>query len=60
MIAGHQVAFFLRELGSPDPGRRAAAAKGLGRVPGHAAELAGLAADPAPEVRAAAALGLGR
>ncbi|MFB4315950.1 HEAT repeat domain-containing protein [Actinomadura sp. 21ATH] len=60
MIAGHQVAFFLRELGSPDPGRRAAAAKGLGRVPGHAAELAALTADPAPRVRAAAAQGLGR
>ena len=35
MIAGHQVAFFLRELGSPDPARRAAAVKGLSNAPGH-------------------------
>ncbi|MFC9977527.1 HEAT repeat domain-containing protein [Spirillospora sp. NPDC127200] len=60
MIASHQVAFFLRELGSTDPARRAAAVKGLGRVPGHADRLAALAGDPAPQVRAAAALGLGR
>jgi hypothetical protein len=28
----HQIAFFLRELSAPDPARRAAAAKGLGRT----------------------------
>ncbi|MFA1548445.1 HEAT repeat domain-containing protein [Actinomadura chokoriensis] len=60
MIAGHQVAFFARELDSPDPERRAAAAKGLSRVPGHVAELAALLTDASPQVRAAAALGLGR
>ncbi|MQY03435.1 HEAT repeat domain-containing protein [Actinomadura macrotermitis] len=60
MIADHQVAFFLREIGADDPARRAAAAKGLGRVPGRAAELAALTQDPAPQVRAAAAQGLGR
>lgn len=60
MVAEHQVAFFLRELDSPDPARRAAAAKGLSRAPGHAGELLALVTDPAPEVRAAAALGLGR
>ncbi|MFA1539890.1 HEAT repeat domain-containing protein [Actinomadura monticuli] len=60
MIAGHQVAFFTRELDSPDPPRRAAAAKGLSRVPGHAVELAALLTDASPQVRAAAALGLGR
>ncbi|MBA9006332.1 HEAT repeat domain-containing protein [Thermomonospora cellulosilytica] len=59
MVAGHQVAFFLREIGSADPARRAAAAKGLSRAPGHVAELTALAGDPAPQVRAAAALGLG-
>ncbi|KAB2348441.1 HEAT repeat domain-containing protein [Actinomadura rudentiformis] len=60
MIADHQVAFFLREAGSPDPARREAAAKGLSKVPGQVSELARLTADPEPEVRAAAALGLGR
>ncbi|KAB2352601.1 hypothetical protein [Actinomadura rudentiformis] len=60
MIAGHQVAFFLRELGSPEPARRAAAAKGLSEAPGHVTELVALTADPVPQVRAAAALGLGR
>ncbi|TDD82801.1 hypothetical protein E1293_16020 [Actinomadura darangshiensis] len=60
MGAGHQVAFFERELGSADPSRRAAAVKGLSRLPGHAGELAALAADTSPQVRAAVALGLGR
>ncbi|WP_067474642.1 HEAT repeat domain-containing protein [Actinomadura hibisca] len=60
MIAGHQVAFFLREIGSVDPGRRAAAVKGLSRAPGHVERLVALADDPAPQVRAAVALGLGR
>ncbi|MGI5170854.1 HEAT repeat domain-containing protein [Spirillospora sp. CA-253888] len=60
MTASHQVTFFLREIGSTDPARRAAAAKGLGRVPGHADRLAALAGDPDPQVRAAAAAGLGR
>ncbi|GAA1849850.1 HEAT repeat domain-containing protein [Actinomadura bangladeshensis] len=60
MIHGHQVAFFLRELTSPDPARRAAAVKGLGHVPGHVPELAAATDDGSPEVRAAAALGLGR
>ncbi|REE96826.1 HEAT repeat domain-containing protein [Thermomonospora umbrina] len=60
MIAEHQVAFFLREIRSADAGRRAAAAKGLSRAPGHVTELVALASDPDPTVRAAAALGLGR
>lgn len=60
MIHEHQVAFFLRELTSPDPARRAAAVKGLGHVPGHVPELAAATDDGSPEVRAAAALGLGR
>ncbi|MFD6286482.1 HEAT repeat domain-containing protein [Streptomyces sp. NPDC060205] len=61
-----QIAYFLRELAysgpHTDPARRAAAAKGLGRIgrPEHAGALAGAAADPVPAVRAAAALGLGR
>ncbi|GGX80663.1 HEAT repeat domain-containing protein [Streptomyces fructofermentans] len=58
----HQIAFFLRELEGADTGRRAAAAKGLGRLgrPEHASVLVRASVDPAPEVRAAAALGLGR
>ncbi|MBG6089129.1 HEAT repeat domain-containing protein [Actinomadura viridis] len=60
MLAGHQITFFLREIGSADPARRAAAAKGLGHMAGHVTELAALAADPDPRVRAAAALALGR
>ncbi|WP_328492165.1 HEAT repeat domain-containing protein [Streptomyces sp. NBC_00414] len=45
-----------------DPERRAAAAKGLGRIgrPEHAGVLVEAAGDPVPAVRAAAALGLGR
>ncbi|WP_327344591.1 hypothetical protein [Streptomyces europaeiscabiei] len=30
--SAHQIAFFLRELESEEPGRRAAAVKGLGRL----------------------------
>ncbi|KOV69504.1 hypothetical protein ADL00_11065 [Streptomyces sp. AS58] len=62
MTSGHQIAFFLRELTAPDPGRRAAAAKGLGRIGGaeHTTALAAVAGDAEPEVRAAAAIGLGR
>ncbi|MFJ2262956.1 HEAT repeat domain-containing protein [Streptomyces sp. NPDC087844] len=61
-----QITYFLRELANTgphaDPGRRAAAAKGLGRIgrPEHAGALAEAADDPVPAVRAAAALGLGR
>lgn len=60
-----QIAYFLGELASAgphaDPARRAAAAKGLGRIgrPEHAGTLAEAADDPVPEVRAAAARGLG-
>ncbi|MEV7140640.1 HEAT repeat domain-containing protein [Streptomyces tauricus] len=60
-----QIAYFLGELAAAgphaDPARRAAAAKGLGRIgrPEHAAVLAEAADDPVPEVRAAAARGLG-
>ncbi|MFD5231821.1 HEAT repeat domain-containing protein [Streptomyces qaidamensis] len=62
MGADHQIAFFLRESAQPDPERRAAALKGLGRIgrAERARVLAGEADDPAPAVRAAAALGLGR
>ncbi|MFD3925360.1 HEAT repeat domain-containing protein [Streptomyces sp. NPDC058614] len=62
MTTEHQVAFFLRELETGDTWRRAAAAKGLGRLGDaeHAAVLVRAAADPAPEVRAGAAVGLGR
>lgn len=62
MGAEHQIAFFLRELAAPEPQRRAAAVKGLGRTgrPEHAGVLVAVADDRAPEVRAAAALGLGR
>jgi HEAT repeat protein len=58
----HQISFFLRESAAPDPARRAAAAKGLGRLgrPEHAQALVSAARDPEPVVRAAAALGLGR
>ncbi|MFH8463001.1 HEAT repeat domain-containing protein [Streptomyces sp. NPDC017991] len=61
-----QIAHFLRELTDvgphADPERRAASAKGLGRIgrPEHAGALAEAAGDPVPAVRAAAALGLGR
>ncbi|MGW3288590.1 HEAT repeat domain-containing protein [Streptomyces sp. NPDC001002] len=62
MTTGHQVAFFLRELETGDTCRKAAAAKGLGKLGGaeHAAVLVRAAADSAPEVRAGAAVGLGR
>lgn len=62
MTTDHQVAFFLRELETGDTWRRAAAAKGLGKLGGseHAAVLMRAAADPAPEVREGAAVGLGR
>jgi HEAT repeat protein len=62
MATEHQVAFFLRELETGDTWRRAAAAKGLGKLGGteHAAVLVRAAADPAPEVREGAAVGLGR
>ncbi|MFE8991450.1 HEAT repeat domain-containing protein [Streptomyces collinus] len=58
----HQIAFLLREWAQPDPERRAAALKGLGRIgrAEHARVLAEAADDPDPAVRAAAALGLGR
>ncbi|GKQ36195.1 HEAT repeat domain-containing protein [Streptomyces sp. A012304] len=63
MVSEHQIAHFLRELaGAGDAHRRAAAAKGLGRLGGveHTAVLVRAARDPEPEVRAAAAVGLGR
>ncbi|MFD3497865.1 HEAT repeat domain-containing protein [Streptomyces sp. NPDC058676] len=64
MAAEHQIAYFLRELGATeaDPQRRAAAAKGLGRMGRieHAVHLARAAGDREPAVRAAAAQGLGR
>ncbi|MEU1553314.1 HEAT repeat domain-containing protein [Streptomyces scabiei] len=69
--AAHQIAFFLRESAAEEPGRRAAAVKGLGRVGRWAAAygevVAGVgdtvvrtAQDPAAVVRAAAADALGR
>ncbi|MEV3973003.1 HEAT repeat domain-containing protein [Streptomyces sp. NPDC050698] len=62
MGADHQIAYFLRESARPEPERRAAALKGLGRIgrAEHARVLTGAADDPAPSVRAAAALALGR
>jgi HEAT repeat protein len=62
MGAEQQIAFFVRELSAPDPARRAAAAKGLGRIgqAEHAPVLAEAARDPEPVVRAAAAIGIGR
>ncbi|MDQ1034166.1 HEAT repeat protein [Streptomyces sp. V3I8] len=62
MGAEQQIAYFLRELAGADPGRRAAAAKGLGRTggPEHAGVLVGATGDPVPGVRAGAARGLGR
>ncbi|MER7378139.1 HEAT repeat domain-containing protein [Streptomyces lanatus] len=62
MGSQQQIAFFLRELAEGDTWRRAAAAKGLGRIgrDEHAWVLAGAVDDPAPEVREAAASGLGR
>ncbi|MET7703137.1 HEAT repeat domain-containing protein [Streptomyces sp. NPDC005485] len=62
MTTEHQVAFFLRELETGDTWRRAAAAKGLGKLGDteHAAVLVRAAGDPAPEVREGAAVGLGR
>ncbi|WP_158751658.1 HEAT repeat domain-containing protein [Streptomyces bicolor] len=62
MGSDQQIAFFRRELKDGDTWRRAAAAKGLGRVgrDEHAWLLAGSADDRAPEVREAVALGLGR
>ncbi|MDX3522678.1 HEAT repeat domain-containing protein [Streptomyces scabiei] len=69
--AAHQIRFFLRESAAEEPGRRAAAVKGLGRVGRWAAAygevVAGVgdavvraAQDPAAVVRAAAADALGR
>lgn len=62
MGSDQQIAFFLRELKDGDTWRRAAAAKGLGRLgrDEHAWVLVGSADDRAPEVREAVALGLGR
>ncbi|MEY9988687.1 HEAT repeat protein [Streptomyces sp. V4I8] len=62
MGSDQQIAFFLRELKDGDTWRRAAAAKGLGRLrrDEHAWVLVGSADDRAPEVREAVAAGLGR
>ncbi len=62
MGSEQQIAFFLRELKAGDTWRRAAAAKGLGRVgrDEHAWVLVASADDRAPEVREAVAAGLGR
>lgn len=58
----HQIEFFVREISEADPPRRAAAAKGLGRIgrPEHTAVLIAAARDGDPGVRAAAVIGLGR
>ncbi|WNO70420.1 HEAT repeat domain-containing protein [Streptomyces sp. AM8-1-1] len=62
MGADHQIAFFLRELAAPEPWRRVAAAKGLGRIGRYeqVQALIHVGRDADPAVRAAAALGLGR
>ncbi|MFJ8595244.1 HEAT repeat domain-containing protein [Streptomyces sp. NPDC093598] len=62
MGSDHQIAFFLRESAQPEPERRAAALKGLGRIgrAEHARVLVDAADDPAASVRAAAAAALGR
>ncbi|MFD9937663.1 HEAT repeat domain-containing protein [Streptomyces massasporeus] len=62
MGADHQIAFLLRESARPEPERRAAALKGLGRIGRgeHAGVLVDAAGDPDPRVRAAAALAMGR
>ncbi|MFD9981885.1 HEAT repeat domain-containing protein [Streptomyces massasporeus] len=62
MGADHQIAFLLRESARPEPERRAAALKGLGRIGrgDHAGVLVDAAGDPDARVRAAAALALGR
>lgn len=62
MGSQQQIAFFLRELEDGDTWRRAAAAKGLGRIgrEEHAWMLVGSAGDRAAEVREAVAVGLGR
>lgn len=62
MGSEQQIAFFLGALKSGDTWRRAAAAKGLGKVGRHehAWVLVDSADDPAPEVREAVAMGLGR
>ncbi|WP_369275392.1 HEAT repeat domain-containing protein [Streptomyces sp. R11] len=62
MGSEQQIAFFLGELRTGDTWRRAAAAKGLGRVgrDEHAWVLVESADDPAPEVREAVAMVLGR
>lgn len=61
--AAHQVAFFLRELSAEEPGRRAAAVKGLGRLgrwAEHGDVVIRAARDAEAEVRAGAADALGR
>ncbi|MEE1758105.1 HEAT repeat domain-containing protein [Streptomyces sp. SP18BB07] len=69
--AAHQIAYFLRELAATEPGRRASAVKGLGRVGRWAAAYEDVVADvreavlraaqdPAAVVRAGAADALGR
>ena len=61
--SAHQIAFFLRELESEEPGRRAAAVKGLGRLgrgDEHGEVVARVARDAEAAVRAGAADALGR
>ncbi|MGW0845531.1 HEAT repeat domain-containing protein [Streptomyces sp. NPDC002787] len=61
--AGHQIAFFLRELSAEEPGRRAAAVKGLGRLgrwAEHGEAVVAAARDAEAVVRAGAADALGR